>query len=335
MSKIKTAVSLYSLQDQYARKKMSLEDLFAFMKELNAGIEFISDQMLKGAPTPSEETLEEWDRLIEKYKPQLVCNDVFINTCLYENRTLTFKESLNLLIQEIKLAHRLGFPMIRLVSKTDPALIEPALPYAEKYGVIITQEIHAGMSFDNPYTQGYVNVMKKLNSPYVGLTIDTGIFCRRIARVFVNYFKYLGVSDEMVSFFDKIYAQGKCTRQYYLENCKPGQMLPDDVMALVKTEIDRDYALLTDGFETSEFSILDEYMPYVKHVHGKLFEMTSEGVESCIPYDEFIKYLKEKDYSGYIATEYEGNRFTLPGEPIVDKENVIAHQLMLKKYIAG
>ena len=272
---------------------------------------------------------------MKKYQPELVCNDIFINSCLYENRTLTHKEQLELLIKEIKLASRLGFPMVRLVSKTDPSLIEPVLPYAQKYNVIITQEIHAGMSFDNPYTKGYVDVMKKLDSPYVGLTVDTGIFCRKIARVFVDYFRYLGVSEAMVEFFDNIYAQGKCTRQYYLENCKPGQMLPDDVMALVKTEIDRDYALLTDNFETSDFSILDEYMPYVKHIHGKLFEMTGEGVEYCIPYDEFIQYLKEKDYNGYISTEYEGGRFVLPGNAIPDKENIIAHQKMLKKYIEG
>ena len=79
MSQIKRAVSLYSLQDQYARKKMSLEDLFAFMKSIDAGIEFISDQMLHGTPDVSEETLAEWDRLVEKYKPDLVCNDIFIS----------------------------------------------------------------------------------------------------------------------------------------------------------------------------------------------------------------------------------------------------------------
>lgn len=333
MSDIKRAVSLYSLQDQYARKKMTLEDIFQFTKDLGTGIEFISDQMLRGTPEPSEETLREWDRLVEKYQPDLVCNDIFINSCLYKNRTLTHKEQVNLFIKEIRLAHRLGFPMIRLVSKTDPTIIEPAMDEIEKYNIVITQEIHAGMSFDNPYTQGYVDVMKKINSPLVGLTVDTGIFCRKIARVFVDYFKYLGVSDEMVEFFDHIYAEGKCTRQYYLENCRPGEMLPDDVMALVKSEVDRDYALLTDSFETSPFSILDEYMPYVKHIHGKLFEMTDEGTEYCIPYDEFIAYLKEKGYKGYIATEYEGNRFTLPGKPVLDKENIIAHQKMLKKYI--
>ena len=55
MSNIKRSVSFYSLQDQYARGKMNLEDIFKFLKEIGAEMEFISDQMLKGTPHPSEE----------------------------------------------------------------------------------------------------------------------------------------------------------------------------------------------------------------------------------------------------------------------------------------
>ena len=34
MSNIKRSVSFYSLQDQYARGKMNLEDIFKFLKEI-------------------------------------------------------------------------------------------------------------------------------------------------------------------------------------------------------------------------------------------------------------------------------------------------------------
>ena len=46
-------------------------------------------------------------------------------------------------------------------------------------------------------------------------------------------------------------------------------------------------------------------MPYIKHIHGKIYEMTEEGVEYSISYDEIINYLKEAGYEGYISTEYE------------------------------
>lgn len=333
MSKIKRSVSMYSLQDQYARGKMNLDQIFQFLKELGAGMEFISDQMMKGTPEPLEEVLAEWDRLVNKYQPTLVCNDVFINTCLYKNRTLTGKESTDLLIKEIKLAHRLGFPMLRLVSNTPAEIIEPALIYAEKYQVVLTLEIHAGMSFDDPHTQAYLNVMKKLNSPYVGLTVDTGIFCKRHPRVSTNYFRFLGTSEEVIRYIDNIFAGGTDPKRYFAEHKQEGQMFPGELKALIKNNNDFEYVLFSTGYEMSDYHILDDYIPYIKHIHGKIYEMTEEGTEYSIPFDEVIHYLEEAGYEGYISTEYEGNRFALPDAPILDKENVIAHQRMLKKYL--
>lgn len=333
MSQIKRSVSLYSLQDQYARGKMKLEDMFQYLKNLGAGVEFISDQMLKGTPEPSEETLAEWDRLIEKYKPTLVCNDVFINTSLYKNRNLTSKEATDLLIKEIKLANRLGFPMIRLVSNTPAEIIEPALPYAVKYNVILTLEIHAGMSFDGPLTQAFLAVMKKLNSPYVGLTVDTGIFCKRHPRVSTDYFRYLGTNQEVIQYIDRIFESGSDPKTYFTKAHEEGKEFLDDFQQLIRSNHDFEYGLFSSGYEQSDYGILDEYMPYIKHIHGKTFEMTEGGVEYSISYDEFIHYLKQAGYQGYISTEYEGNRFVLPDQPVRDKETVVAHQIMMKKYI--
>ena len=50
MSRIKTCVSLYSLQNEYLTKSMSLKDIMHFVKDHGAeGIEILPDQMLKGS----------------------------------------------------------------------------------------------------------------------------------------------------------------------------------------------------------------------------------------------------------------------------------------------
>lgn len=329
MSNIKRSVSFYSLQDQYARGKMNLEDIFKFLKEIGAGMEFISDQMLKGTPHPSEESLKEWDRLMSKYQIEPICNDIFINMTLYKNRRLTTKEATDALIEEIKLAHRLGFKLVRLVSLTPPEIIEPALPYAEKYDVTLALEVHGGMSFDNPMTKAFIDVIHKLNSPYVGLVVDTGIFCRRHPRVSSNYFRSLGVNEEVIKYIDNIFASGIDPRQFFEKHGGKPKELTD----LIKSEQDMLYTIFCDGYEASDFSILDEHLSYIKHFHGKVYEMTEEGVEYSIPYNELIKYLDKKGYCGYISTEYEGNRFTIDGQEVKELEQVKRHQQMLKKYI--
>ena len=187
MSRIKTCVSLYSLQDEYLNKRMSLEDIMHFAKENKVeGIEILPDQMLNGAPDLSEETLKNWERMMSETGLKPVIADVFLNTNLYKNRTLTHKECIELLVKEIKQADKLGIRLIRLVSMVPFWVLEPLLPYCEKYDVTVALEVHAGMAFDVAETREFIEEMKRLDSKYIGLVIDTGIFCRRFPRA-VSY----------------------------------------------------------------------------------------------------------------------------------------------------
>ena len=325
MSRIKTCVSLYSLQNEYMTKRMSLEDIFRFMKDNSVeGVEFLPDQMMHGAPNPSEETLQEWDRLCKEYNVQPVIADVFLNTNLYKNRELTKKECVDLLIDEIKLAHRLGMKMIRLVSMTPGFVLEPLLPYCEKYDVKMGLEIHAGLSFDKQKTKDYLSEMKRLNSPYIGVVIDTGIFCKRVPRVMQDYCRNLGTNEEAIALVNKMFAEGKDGRDVYDEN---GDFIPE-LKSLLKSDADYMFASFSDGYEHEPYTVLDDLMPYIFHVHFKMFEMTENG-EYSIDFKEILQYLHDHDYDGYVATEYEGNRWILPGHPMQEKPQVIAHQ----KYI--
>lgn len=330
MSKIKTCVSLYSLQDEYLNKRMSLEDIFKFLSDNNVdGIEFLPDQMMPGAPHPTEETLAKWDELVSKYNLKPVIADVFLNTNLYKNRELTEKECIDLLIDEIKLADRLGIRLIRLVSMVPAFVIEPLLPYCEKHNVTIALEIHAGISFDVKKTQDFIAEMKRVNSPYVGLVIDTGIFCRRIPRVMSKYFEHMGGNIEIETYVNRLFDQGSDLRK---ENNKNGGY-SEELKGLIKNDVDKVFAMLADGYENEDYRILDEYMPYIKHFHFKLFEMIGEEREYSVDYAGLIKYLHEVGYEGYVSTEYEGNRWVLPGNPMVEKEQVKAHQALIKRLI--
>ena len=69
---IKTCVSLYSLQDEYMNKRMTLEDIMKYLAENKVeGLELLPDQMIHNTPHPSEESLKHWDYLMETYKTSL------------------------------------------------------------------------------------------------------------------------------------------------------------------------------------------------------------------------------------------------------------------------
>lgn len=329
MSRIKTCVSLYSLQDEYLNKRMSLEDIMNFAKENKAeGIEILPDQMLHGAPDLSEETLKNWERMMSETGLKPVIADVFLNTNLYKNRTLTHKECIELLVKEIKQADKLGIRLIRLVSMVPFWVLEPLLPYCEKYDVTVALEVHAGMAFDVAETREFIEEMKRLDSKYIGLVIDTGIFCRRFPRVVKNYEINNGASREMFDYIDNLFEKGTDLHKVCIEN---GGKFPEDFIKTMKTQEDRMFAPLCDGYENYSYEVLNEYMPYIKHFHFKLFEMTEEGPEYSMDYKGLLQYLHDHDYDGYVATEYEGNRFTIPGKSVTEKEQVAANQKYIRE----
>lgn len=329
MSDIKTSISLYSLQNEYMHGRMSLEDIFKFLHANKIeGLEILPDQMIPGAPEPSEETLAEWDRLVAKYHQKLSCTDVFLNTNLYDNRTLTLKEDVALMKKEIKLAHRMGFPVVRMISMTPPAVVKPILPLAEKYGIKLTLELHAGLSWGIPETEKYLDLMKEIDSPNLGITVDTGIFCRKIPRVMSEYWKQVsGVSQATIDWCNTFFERGEDVARY---GFNPTPEFEAGVKKYGKTDADKMYITYAQGYENKPLSIMDSYLKYIKHFHFKLYEMTDDGEEYSINYHEIMQYLKDKGYKGYVSTEYEGNRFVLPGQPMVEKEQVAAHQAMLR-----
>jgi sugar phosphate isomerase/epimerase len=52
---------------------------------------------------------------------------------------------------------------------------------------------------------------------------------------------------------------------------------------------------------------VNEMLPYAKGVSAKTFEFDSNGNETTIDYLKMFKMIKEKNFSGYVGIEYEGN----------------------------
>jgi hypothetical protein len=77
-----------------------------------------------------------------------------------------------------------------------------------------------------------------------------------------------------------------------------------------------------------------EFMPRIHNIHGKFYEMTEDLEEYSIPYDKVVQVLKQGGYTGYICSEYEGNRWVEDAEPVQSVEQVRRHQRMLETLIA-
>src|SRR5579862_2000862 len=134
--KIKRGVSLYSYQEEYFLRKMTLEQCIAKSAEFGAlGIESLAEQMMPGFPRLSEDFYAAWDEWMAKYHTKSVCHDMFLDTKRFKGRLMTQDECVASIERDLKHAARLGCKVMRMLVFISPELLEKCLPYAEKYDV--------------------------------------------------------------------------------------------------------------------------------------------------------------------------------------------------------
>jgi len=184
--KPKRGVSLYSYSGEYG-VTMTLEDMFADICDLGAeGLEILANAHIENYPEPTGEWLENWFRMLTRYRLKPVEYGHWVDSRLYPGRELTTKESYEMLLRDIKLANRLGFPIMRTkLGVIDDDLtpvtnwrefISMALPDAEKYNVRMCPEIHNPTVLKSKMVDDYVEFIEQQKTRHFGLNIDFGVF---------------------------------------------------------------------------------------------------------------------------------------------------------------
>jgi sugar phosphate isomerase/epimerase len=287
-TKPKRGVSLYSYAGEYG-VTMSLEDMFAEMQDIGAkGLEILANSHIEGYPNPSEEWLENWDRLIKKYDIVPVEYGHWVDSRLYQGRHLTPEESYEMLVRDFKLANRLGFTVLRtklgvIDNDLTPVenwreIIKMALPMAEKYNVRMCPEIHAPTLLKSKMVDEYVELIEETGTKHFGLNIDFGVFT---------------------------------TQTIPASEWGPNEFIMPE----------SDHSPVED---------IIPLLPYVYCCHAKFVKMSDDFEEMTIPYEKIINALIERNWDGYMVSEYEGPKKDVPGYAV---EQVRKHHVMMKRIL--
>jgi sugar phosphate isomerase/epimerase len=322
---IKRGVSLYSFQEEYYLRKMSLEDCIAQCAEFGAyGIETIAEQMMPGFPALSDDFYEQWHGWMKKYKTVPTCHDMFLDTKRVKGRLLNDEEMVASLARDIKHASRLGCFCIRILVITPPHIMELCAPIAEEYGVKLLLEIHSPWHFTHEWIVKHIEVMERTKSGILGLMPDLGIFVHTFPSVIYKRSLRNGATPALVKEIIATYDDhGDVAGLPALIESKGGNKEDVGLARNVGHYCDVDPRKMIN------------YMPLIHHIHGKFYEMTEDYREPSIPYDQIIAALKDGDYKGYISSEYEGNRHIQDAFEVDSVEQVRRHQVMLQRLIDG
>jgi sugar phosphate isomerase/epimerase len=322
-NQIKRGVSLYSFQEEYFLRKMTLEDCIAACAKMGAnGIETIGEQMMPGFPNLSDAFYDQWHGWMDKYGVTPTCHDMFLDIKKFKGRLMNDEEMLNSVIRDIKHASRLGCTVIRVIVNTPPHIMAAAAPYAEEYNVRLGVEIHAPFHYDHEWIQKHYETMEKTGSPYLGFVPDMGHFERRFPRVRYERTIRNGANPDIIHYIAEAY-----------ERHEDLEKLTEDVKKMGGKELE--LGMITDLSRmvfVNPRRMLD-FMPRIFHIHAKFYEMLPEYTEYSIPYEEIVPVLIEGGYQGYLSSEYEGNRHIQDAFEVDSYEQVRRQQEMFKRLL--
>ncbi|MCR5195808.1 MAG: AP endonuclease [Pseudobutyrivibrio sp.] len=349
MSDIKRAVSLYSYQDEFYLGKLDLEGCLRETAKTGAtGVELLAEQMIRKFPLPIETQTfrDQWFEWMKKYNLTPACYDAFLENRIYDNRTLTLKEQVNMMNRDLRLASLLGFPVLRTLVSTPMDVIEGSLPYAEEVGVKIGLEVHAPFSLNSGWADGYMEMIKRTGTKHFGFVPDMGIFCKNIPDVLRDKARRQGAKEECIKIVDDAYAQrvakgftkikydlnlGKANMEYRMANGM--QEMMDAVKAAGGGPADLAYAGASFTYSWSEPQDIIDNIDYIFHTHAKFYNVHEDLEETAVALPEVIEAYKKAGYTGFLSSEYEGGEHLRADMEVDSIEQVRRHQAAMQKWI--
>ena len=182
----KRGVSIYSYSDLFSLG-LTLEDCFKEMQDMGAhGVEILANSHIDGYPELTDEFLEKWWSLCEKYEIIPAEYGHWIDGRMWADRMLTVDEAVEYLERDFEYAHKLGFHCLRTKQTVINGVLDPvenwrdiitaATPAAEKYDVVMLPEIHGPTILEQQMVQDFCEYVDKTGTKSFGLNIDFSVF---------------------------------------------------------------------------------------------------------------------------------------------------------------
>nr|MCR5527407.1 AP endonuclease [Lachnospiraceae bacterium] len=289
---------------------------------------------------------EKWFGWLKKYGLEPSCYDAFLENRIFDNRTLSLGEQINMMKRDIRLASLLGFPNLRTLVSTPMDVIEGSLEYAEEMGVKIGLEVHAPFSLNSGWADGYMEMINRTGTKYFGFIPDMGIFCRNIPDVVRDKARRKGAKEECIKIVDDAYAKriakgfvkikydlnlGKANMEYRMANGM--QEMMDAVKNAGGGAADMEYAGSSFTYSWSEPQDIIDNIDYIFHTHAKFYNMHEDYKETAVAIPEVVDAFKKAGYKGFLSSEYEGGEHLRADMEVDSIEQVRRHQEALRRAI--
>lgn len=319
MSKIKTAITLYSFTNEQRDHGWSTEDCLRACRDLGvAGVEFVASQTF-GRSYP-------WPDLQEIYAVRRLCEKLGLEIAAYSAQSdrgkrfqdvdMPAEDMFAYALNDLKYAYEIGAYAQRQQNNLSPEALEMLAPWAEKYRVKVGIEMHQPMTPCEPNSEAFNRVIERVDSPYIGWVPDFGMFSEgkynaRFADRLSGMPSRMNVPDEIVDYFETHQGEPIAQAKEELRAFHPDEKL----QAILDV-----YLTTGDTAGDSRKTLWEDFervtLPHAVHFHGKFHHLADDGDDENIPTQKVLKVIGKSDYDGFISIEYEGHLHGRP-DPVV------------------
>ncbi|KAA9105086.1 C-glycoside deglycosidase beta subunit domain-containing protein [Microbacterium rhizomatis] len=265
-------VSLYSYMTDYGTV-LDLETALAAVADVGAtGIEILGEGHIEGYPSPSSAWIDRWFALLEKYALEPTNYGSWIDTRLHSSgvhaRDLTAAEGADILQRDLRLAKTLGFRFVRPKIGVVSSDLIPHPIWTES----VERSLDLAAELDVvicPEIHSPTPIKHEVVDDYIGLIERTGT-------------KHFGLLLDTGIFQDRPIP------------LRPGE-LPGRRPAFL------------DGIGVDPADIAD-IAKYVVFIQAKFHDIDENQEDQQIPWEPVLRALKDSGYTGYLSSEYEGER---------------------------
>lgn len=301
MSNIKLGITLYCYTQEYCRGEMTLEECIREAKEIGSeGYEIVATQMVPSYPYVSDKFLGEIKAMSAYYDIKPICYSANMDRGMRGDRNLTEDEMLQMAINDVKSANKMGCKVMREQYLFSPAAMIRLAPYAEDYNVKVGIEIHNPETPNTPIMREYLEAFEKSGSKYLGFVPDFGLFATRPNKPMWDDALKAGTPVALLEMARDMRLNGVPLNEAVQKLATAGATGP------AFAALQGMYGFVQFRKDCKkELEGLKEIMPYCFHMHGKCHYVSEDLKEASIPYNEIVPVVAASDYDGYIVTEYE------------------------------
>lgn len=283
-------VSLYSFMTDYGTV-LDLETAMAGIADLGAtGIEILGEGHIPNYPNPPQEWVDDWFRLLEKYGLEPTNYGSWIDTRLHSSgangRDMTVEEGAAALQRDLRLAKRLGFRFVR----PKIGVVSSDLVPHPIWTAVVETSLPLAEELD-------VIICPEIHSP---TPIKHEVVDEYIEFIKRTGTKHFGILIDTGIFQDR-----------------PIPLRPGELPGRRPAFLDG------IGVDPADFADVAEYVVFIQ---AKFHDIDENLEDQQIPWEPVLRAIRDAGYTGYLSSEYEGER-----EPWRSIEQVRRHHSLMRQ----